>query len=147
MVFPTISAENLEGRALALPSDLEGEYNVLFIAFQRQQQADIDGWFPLVKQLAKEHPALAYYELPTLPRGNLLFRRWVNSGMRLGIPDKKMRQVTIPLYLNKEAFCEALNIQDEEQIHVLLVNRKGEVLWRAEGPFTEGMGQDLRHAL
>jgi hypothetical protein len=37
MIFPTIHAENLEGRVLTLPTDLEGAYNVLFIAFQRDQ--------------------------------------------------------------------------------------------------------------
>ena len=53
MLFPTVKAENLEGRALTLPEDLEGAYNALFIAFQRGQQIDIDSWIPLVKQLVK----------------------------------------------------------------------------------------------
>ena len=68
MLFPTVKAENLEGRALTLPEDLEGAYNALFIAFQRGQQTDIDSWIPLVKQLVKEYPAFAYYELPTIDR-------------------------------------------------------------------------------
>jgi hypothetical protein len=147
MIFPTVKAENLEGRALTLPEDLEGAYNALFIAFQRGQQTDIDSWIPLVKQLVKEYPALAYYELPTIDRGNPLFRWWVNAGMRMGIPDKKAREVTITLYLEKQAFRKALALPDEERIYVLLVNRKGEVYWRAEGPWTEEKGQDLRRAL
>jgi hypothetical protein len=36
---------------------------------------------------------------------------------------------------------------DEERIYVLLVNRKGEVLWRVEGPFHEERERDLKHAL
>lgn len=60
MISPTIQAENLEGRALTLPADLEGAYNVLFIAFQRDQQVDIDSWLPVVKQLVEAYPALAY---------------------------------------------------------------------------------------
>lgn len=131
---------------MTLPADLEGAYNVLFIAFQREQQADIDSWFPLVKQLVKEYPALAYYELPTISRGNPLLRWWVNTG-RLGVHDKKAREVTITLYLEKPAFRKALDLPDEERIYVLLVNRRGEVYWRAEGPFTEEKGQDLKRAL
>ncbi|HZU01774.1 MAG TPA: hypothetical protein VFA10_19040 [Ktedonobacteraceae bacterium] len=147
MIFPTIQAENLEGRALTLPTDLEGAYNVLFIAFQRDQQADIDSWIPAVKRLMEAYPGLAYYELPTIYRGNSLFRWWVNTGMRMGIPDKKAREVTITLYLEKQAFRQALNIPNEERIYVLLVNRKGEVLWRTEGPFEEEKGQDLQRML
>ncbi len=53
----------------------------------------------------------------------------------------------ITLYLEKQAFRQALNIPDEERIYVLLVNRKGEVLWRTEGPFEEEKGQDLQRML
>ena len=147
MVFPFTRGENLEGRSFTLPADLEGAYNLLFIAFQRDQQADIDSWLPLVKQLVKEYPALAYYELPTIYRGNPLFRWWLNTSMRMGIPDKKAREVTITLYLDKQAFRKALDMPDEERIYVLLVNHKGEVLWRVEGPFKEEKGLDLKHAL
>jgi hypothetical protein len=67
--------------------------------------------------------------------------------MRMGIPNKKAREVTITLYLDKQAFRKALDMPDEERIYVLLVNRKGEVLWRIEGPFKEEKGRDLKHAL
>jgi hypothetical protein len=36
---------------------------------------------------------------------------------------------------------------DEERIYVLLVNRKGEVLWRVDEPFSEEKGRDLKLAL
>jgi hypothetical protein len=147
MVFPFVRGENLEGRTCTLPADLEGAYNVLFIAFQRDQQVDIDSWLPFVKQLVREYPALAYYELPTIYRGNPLFRWWLNTSMSVGIPDKKAREVTITLYLDKQAFRKALDMPDEGRIYVLLVNRKGEVLWRVEGPFKEEKGRDLKHAL
>ncbi len=147
MVFPLVRSENLEGRMFTLPADLEGVYNVLFIAFKREQQIDIDSWLPFVKQQVKEYPTLAYYELPTIYRGNPLFRWGLNAGMRMGIPDKKAREVTITLYLDKKAFRKALDIPDEEHIYVLLVNRKGEVLWRVEGPFSEEKGKNLKHAI
>jgi hypothetical protein len=147
MVFPLVRGENLEGRAFTLPKDLEGVYNLLFIAFQREQQIDIDSWLPFAKQQVKEYPSLAYYELPTIYRGNPLFRWGLNTGMRIGIPDKKAREVTITLYLDKKAFRNALDIPDEERIYVLLVNNKGEVLWRIEGPFNEEKGRDLKQAI
>ncbi len=147
MVFPVVRSENLEGRRFTLPSDLEGVYNVLFIAFLREHQLDVDSWIPFVKQQVKEHPLLAYYELPTIYRGNPFFRWGLNTGMRMGIPDKKAREVTITLYLDKVAFRRALDIPDENNICVLLVNKKGEILWRNEGPFSEEKGRDLKQAI
>ena len=147
MVFPFVRGENLEGRAFTLSADLKGAYNLLFIAFQRDQQIDINSWLPFAKQLVKEYPALAYYELPTIYRGHPLFRWWLNTGMRMGIPDKIAREVTITLYLNKPAFRKALDMPDEERIYILLVNRRGEVLWRVDGPFHEEKGRDLKLAL
>jgi hypothetical protein len=67
--------------------------------------------------------------------------------MHMGIPDKKAREVTITLYLNKPASRKALDMPDEERIYVLLVNRKGEVLWRVDEPFSEEKGRDLKLAL
>ncbi len=40
-----------------------------------------------------------------------------------------------------------LDIPDEERMYVLLVNRKGEVLWRVDGPFNEDKARDLKFAL
>ncbi len=147
MAFPIVRGENLEVRTFTLPTDLAGTYNLLFIAFKREQQLDIDSWLPFAKQLVQEHPALAYYELPTIYRGHPLFRWWLNTGMRMGIPDKSAREVAITLYLNKPAFRKALDIPDEERIYVLLINRKGEVLWRADGSFHEDKARDLKFAL
>jgi hypothetical protein len=147
MIFPLVSGENLEGHVFTFPKDLQGVFNVLFIAFQREQQIDIDSWLPFVKQQVKQYPALAYYELPTIYRGNPLFRWGVNTGMRMGIPDKKAREVTITLYLDKKAFRKVLNMPDEERIYVLLVNSNGEVLWRVEEPFNEEKGQNLKNAI
>lgn len=67
--------------------------------------------------------------------------------MRMGIPDRKAREATITLYLDKPAFRRDLALHDEERIYVLLVNSRGDVFWQAEGPFTEEKGQGLRHAL
>ncbi len=40
-----------------------------------------------------------------------------------------------------------LGIPDEERMYVVLVNRKGEVLWRVDGPFNEDKARDLKFAL
>lgn len=147
MQFPRVEGSNLEGRKFTLPGDLEGERNLLFIPFQRWHQAWVDTWVPFARQLSETVPGLRYYELPTLPRMNPIYRMSLDYGMKMGIPDRAAREATITLYLDKEAYRSALAIPTEETVVTLLVTRNGEILWRTEGPFTPEKGASLTSLL
>jgi hypothetical protein len=147
MQFPTVSGSNLQRNKLTLPQDFQGELNLVLIAFQQWQQTQVDTWIPFARQLEKDHPAVRYYELPTIQRLNTLARTFINEGMRAGIPDLVARERTITLYLDKKAFREALQLPGEDDIHVLLLDRQGWVLWRAEGAFTPDKGESLAAAI
>ncbi len=143
-IFPTVEAANLEGKKFTLPKDFEGERNIVTIAFQREQQNDIDTWTPLIKQLTdKKGAALHYYELPTIGKFAGMFRGMINGGMRKGIPDVNARNATITLYLDKATFRKELKLSDEKRIYVLVVDRQGKVLWRNEGTFSKEKGEAL----
>jgi hypothetical protein len=147
MKFPTVSGSNLQRRQLTLPQDLQGEQNLVLIAFQQWQQTQVDTWIPFARQLEEAYPAVRYYELPTIQRLNALARTFINEGMRAGIPGQVARERTITLYLDKKAFREALQLSGEDDIHVLLLDRQGRVLWRAEGAFTPDKGDSLASAI
>ncbi|MGC9336307.1 MAG: hypothetical protein ACP5JJ_19365 [Anaerolineae bacterium] len=143
MRFPTVSGSNLQRNRLTLPQDFQGEQNLVFIAFQQWQQRQVDTWIPFARQLEETYPAVRYYELPTIQQLNTLARTFINEGMRAGIPDLVARERTITLYLDKKAFREALQLPGEDDIHVLLLDRQGRVLWRAQGAFTPDRGESL----
>jgi hypothetical protein len=145
--FPTVSGSNLEGRKFTLPRDLEGELNLVFVPFQRWHQDWVDTWVPEAKSLAQAYPGLRYYELPTLPRMNFLYRTSLDLGMKMGIPDRAAREATITLYLDKEEFRRALEIPTEETIVPLLITRQGDILWRTEGPHTPEKARSLLQAV
>ncbi|MGB8645102.1 MAG: hypothetical protein WCF84_07685 [Anaerolineae bacterium] len=143
MKFPLVQSSNLSGKRYRLPGDFEGEYNIVLVPFQRHQQDNVDTWGPLLEQLAARYPTLRYYELPTLPDMGRLQRFFIDSGMRGGIPDPRVRARTITLYLDVTAFNAALNLPTIDEIYVLLVTRAGDVLWRASGDYTADKGQAL----
>lgn len=145
--FPVVTSANLEGRTFTLPRDFEGELNVVFVAFERQQQGDVDSWVPFVKSLLARTPNAEYYEIPTIKRMIAPMRWMINRGMRGGIDDLGARERTITLYLDKEPFKRAIDISTEQEIHVLVVDREGRVRWRAAGAFSEDKGQGLSRAL
>ena len=146
-VFPTVRAWNLNRRPLQLPADFEGERNLVVVAFQRDQQALVDSWQPAIDVLLDRYPDLRFYELPTIYRGNPVFRAWLDGAMRLGIPDRQARERTITLYLDKPEFRAALGLPREETIYLLLLDRAGQVVWRGEGAHTPRAADELNEAL
>jgi hypothetical protein len=131
--FPVLKSETLEKQAVQLPQDFQGERNMLFIAFEREQQRDIDTWLAQMKRYEDLDKGFRYYEIPTIEKMNRLMRWFINTGMRHGIPDKKARERTITLYIDKEPFKKSLQIPDEKKIYAMVVDRSGNVLWRV-GP-------------
>jgi hypothetical protein len=142
--FPRLIASNLEKRTFTLPDDFEGSRNLLLVAFQREQQQQVDTWLREMKHFEGLDPEFRYYELPTIQSPNRLVRWFIDTGMRRGIPDKKARSRTITLYIDKKPFLKALGITDESRIYCFLVNRSGQVLWRAEGEFDDSKAVSLR---
>lgn len=147
MQFPTVQGSNLQRQKLTLPQDLAGTLNVVLIPFQRWQQDTVDTWVPFLRQLEGERDGVYYYELPTIQQMNVLSRTFINEGMRAGIPDPVARERTITLYLDKVAFRRALDLPHEDDIYVLLVDRQGQVLWRAEGAHTPQKAKSLAAAI
>ena len=146
-LFPQVEGANLEKRNFRLPADFEGEANLVFIAFRRPQQAEVETWLPFAKELVESHRGLRFYQLPTISIRGGMARYFINEGMRRGIPEQKAREVTITLYLEKEPFLQALDIPDEDSIHILLVGKEGRIHWRAEGSMTESSAAGLERAL
>ena len=144
--FPKLTASNLEKQTLSLPEDFAGEHNLLLIAFQREQQKNVDTWLREMKRF-ELFPKFRYYELPTIGKLNPLARWFINSGMRRGIPDHSARARTITLYLDKSSFRYALKLPDEKQIYAVLVDRSGRVLWRSAGDFDETKAVSLHEVL
>lgn len=145
--LPDISGANLAGDVYRLPADFEAGTNLVLIAFQQEHQRLIDTWLPLARELEAEHDDLAYYELPVVGDRGPAFRAWLDNVMRAGIPDPKARATTITLYTDVNRFVDALGLGSASTIHALLVDRGGEVRWRASGAMDAEAAASLKAAL
>lgn len=132
--FPTVKGSSLSGKEFVFPQDIEGDVAIVMIAFTQEQQLDVNTWLPLAERIAAENDAVAYYELPTVFRGTVFFRNWLDGVMRAGIPSQGARDTTVTLYVDVAAFQEALEIPDSNEIQVMLIDQSGDVLWRTDGP-------------
>jgi len=145
--LPTVSGKNLLRQKMVFPRDFAGDINLVFIAFQRWHQDQVDTWVPFAEKMASALSTFHYYEFPTVYQMNRLSQTFLNEGMRAGIPDTGTRGRTVTLYMDKRPFRQALAIPDESNIAVILFDRQGQVLWRSSGAYSVEKGEDLQTAV
>lgn len=147
MIFPSVSGFNLLRQKRSLPQDFQGQFNLVFIAFEQWQQSEVDSWIPTARELEQQYVNVLYYELPTIQSLNSFSRMFINEGMRAGIRNPKTRERTITLYLNKADFRAKLGMADEDHIYILVIDQKGKEFFRARGPYSREAEIALRQLL
>jgi hypothetical protein len=143
LLFPRLSARDLEGKDLDLPSAFSLPLTVALIAFDRHQQTLVDSWMPWLEQQMTSHEGLAVVELPTIARRWAPFRPVIDGGMAASIKIPKILQRTWTIYGDVRKLTTPLNISTRSTISVILVERGGAVLWQGLGPFSEEIAAQL----
>lgn len=145
--LPTLQATNLEGDVLELPDAFAGDPSVVVVAFKRRQQEQVDTWIPWLRDLQERLPGLEVYEIPAIKRRWLPARRFIDGGMRAGIPDPHARRSTMTVYTDIGALLEALGLDSTASIAVFVVARGGTVGWCSRGAFRQQSADQVEHAI
>ncbi len=148
LAFPTITGTNLSGDGLTLPADFTGDYVLVVVPFDRDQQVRADTWLPFAVELAENYEGFNYYDVPVFPELSAPVRLFARTGLIAIITDHALRQRTVTVFLEeREAFLRALEIPDVEQIQLFLLDDEAQVLWRGVGSYTEDQGNALSEIL
>ena len=137
MHFPIVKGRNLSRRKFRIPTDLDGEVNLLIVAFYQHHQLAVNTWLGRLEELEARQPGFRFYELPSISTKYLPMKGIIDGGMRAGIPDIAARDRTITLYLPKHRFQADLGITNDDEIYLYLVRTDGTVLWETTGPYNE----------
>ena len=147
MRFPQVTGSNLLRRKVTLPDDLQGELNILFIAFHQWQQAWVDLWIPFARQIEQSFPGVQFYEAPVIYKMNFFSQTFLNEGMRAGIPNPPPARRRSPSTWTNHLSGVLLEIPHEDTIWVLVLDRQGNVLWRTEGAYSQEKGEALLNTI
>jgi hypothetical protein len=145
--FPSADGKALTGDKFLVPEDLEKPHNLLLVAFQREQQEDVDTWIPRLERVEDTNEDFAFYEFPILPEMNAVARWFIYQGMRGGISQERARARTITFHLDKERFKEQLGIESEDLIQIFLADSTGVIIWRESGIWSEEKEEELLRVL
>jgi hypothetical protein len=121
--FPRVLTRDLERAIRWLPDELEGERNIVIVAFHRRQQALVDSWVPWLEERIAQDPTLRFYEVPTIGVRWSPMRSFIDGGMATAIRDRSVRRRTLTLYTDVRRVTDALGIGDRSTTWLFLVDR------------------------
>jgi len=144
--LPTLTAKRLDQQMVVLPHGLTAERTLALVAFQGSQRGEVDSW---IKGLRLEHdPSIPWFKMPVLnDPGNESARSDIESRMLARHPAGKDPSRLIPVFTDRQAFIRAAGLTGTEHAWVLVLDREGKVLARAEGEFDQHKAQALRETL
>ncbi len=145
MRFPTVEGENLAGVRCAFPRDF-ARLTIAIVAFDLKQRADLESWVPFVEGYARGGTADGRV-FPVLPRSMRMMKGMILTTMRKAAPSVESRAVTVPLFVDIDEFCSALQIVDRAAIQVYVVTPEGSVLMRTSGPYVATAAAEIAAAL
>ncbi|MEE4311402.1 MAG: hypothetical protein V2J62_05985 [candidate division KSB1 bacterium] len=141
-VFPTLKAETLSGIDILYPDDVKGKTTLILMAFKRETQLKIDSWLKPFLERFEKNTSIHFFEIPMLAKGWKLMSRFIDGGMRSGIPTEKHGNVST-FYGDVDKYCRLLSITDKSDGYVFLLDGDGIIRWRSSGFATEGKLESL----
>jgi len=141
--FPTLAARDLEGRNCTLPDALTGEWNLVVLAFRRQQQSTVDTWSAWQREVVVDRPGLECWEVPVIGVLWAPARRFIDGGMAQAVREVEARRHTLTVYTHLATATRALDITDTGTVTPMLVDRAGRIRWRGSGAPDGRAGADI----
>jgi hypothetical protein len=144
--LPTLTAKRLDQQRIVLPHGLAAGRTLALVAFDQNQRDEIDSW---VKGLGLKHdPSISWFKMPVLEDpGSEDARNAIEIKLLARHPSERSRARLVPVFTDRDAFIRAAGLSGADHASVLILNREGKVLARAEGRYDEGKAQALRETL
>lgn len=145
--FPIVTGDTLNGETVTLPEFFTGEYNLVIVPFNREQQEGVIDWLPVVQGLQADYDGLAYYSIGALPDLSAGVRLMISGGMTL-VLEPEVRDVSVLLYLeDQQLFADSLGADSLEETQLFILNHAGEVVWQASGAYSDALATELQEQI
>jgi len=144
--LPTLVAKRLDQQQIVLPQELPADRTLALVAFTRHQRAEIESWIRGLH--LDEDSSIPWFRMSVLnDPGSESERSAIEEKLLANHPLPSDRSRLVRVFTDRQAFARAAGVSGTERASVLVLNREGKVLARAEGPFDEAKAQALRATL
>jgi hypothetical protein len=140
--LPELRGEFLTRREAVLPEAAEGRVALLLLGFTYKSRFAVEGWAGKFRARFEADPRVAFYELPMVGGMAKLGKRFIDSGMRRGTPEKDYERV-ITVYRDTNSWKQRVVYGEPDAAYLILLDRTGKIAWRYQGAFEQGTFQEL----
>jgi hypothetical protein len=128
-----------------LPEALPAARTLAIVAFQRHQRSEVQSW---IDGLRLRDGAIAWVKMPVLSDpGNDRERKRIEDRILARHQESGDSARVVTLFTDRDEFIRAARLSGAEHASVLVLDRDGRVLARAEGEYNEAKAQALRETL
>jgi hypothetical protein len=144
--LPTLNVKRLDQQRIVLPQELPAQRTLALVAFKSSQRNEVRSWIRGLR--LDQDPAIAWFKMPVLDDpGSDQGRSDIESILLARYPADADRSRLVPVFTDRDAFVRAAGLPSSEHAWVLVLDRDGKVLARAEGAFDQYKAQALRETL
>ncbi|AMO25379.1 hypothetical protein GCM10027034_42160 [Ramlibacter solisilvae] len=144
--LPTLFAKRLDQQQVVLPHQLPAERTLALVAFTRHQRAEIDSWIQGLR--LDQDTSIPWFRMSVVnDPGSESARTAIENKLLARHPSESERSRLVPVFTDRQAFARAAGISGTERASILVLDRQGKVLARAEGKYDEAKAQALRETL
>ena len=131
--LPSLTGTNLNSHTMTLPRDLPADPALLLIAFDQDQQGQVDSW---TKALGAS-PAVPWLEVPVIEPSNAFVRAMIAGGMRRDITTTEVRERVITVYTAPDPVAHAVGCTDyRKQLCVAVAAKSGSIRLVLSGAYS-----------
>jgi hypothetical protein len=145
--LPTLQGEYLSGRKAMLPDDASGRVALVVVGFSYASRVPVKNWTQRFRADFPDKTQVTFYQVPMLGGTARMGKWFIEGGMRRGTAKADYENV-ITVYGGTEAWRQRLGVKAGDAkagdtAYVVLLDRKGNVVWRHAGPLEDAAYQTL----
>ncbi|HSI52738.1 MAG: hypothetical protein ACAH21_09405 [Ramlibacter sp.] len=143
---PSLTAKRLDQQRVTLPQGLTADRTLAIVAFQRSHRPEVDSWIQGLR--LDRDPSIPWFKMPVFnDPGTEVARSDIENKMLERHTTESARARLVPVFTDRAAFMRAAGLSSTDHAWVLVLNREGKVLARAEGHYNEDKAAALRETL
>lgn len=144
--LPALTVKRLDQQRVVLPQGLPAERTLALVAFDSGQRDEVRSWIHGLR--LDQDPSISWFKMPVLnDPGTEQARSEIESILLARHAQDIDPSRLVPVFTDRDAFIRAAGLTGTRHAWVLVLDRDGKVLARAEGRFDQDKAQALRETL
>lgn len=144
--LPVFMTKTLMHQPVTLPEGLPSDRTLALITFQKGQRVHAEGWIEGMN--LRHDPTISWMRMPVLnDPGTPSGRSEVEQRLLRHYTADTERARLVPIFTDRANFVRSVGLNSTDQFYAVVMNRRGDVLARIEGAFSEDKAQLLRETL